>query len=204
MNENSYHNIHLLLCDGPIGKGVLKDSILVELDGQNISLNKKLLIINDERSPYHGMSAADYYSKIVKPWVKANKKLKEKTEIEKEKMMEINSEWKFLFVITVPPYEYRLIPSWPEGIINHLKEKYRKISNYYITFNFIKEVSGSLKVRKKTKKINLIFYVPKSIILEQKQYKQEKSLGKGVGYTRNRIELLLPKWYCKKVLKFYK
>jgi hypothetical protein len=76
--------------------------------------------------------------------------------------------------------------------------------NYLITFNFIKELNKSIMVCKKTRKIDKIFYIPKSIILSMENYHQEKKLWKDVKYIRNRIAILLPKWYCDKELKFYK
>tara|TARA_Y100000389_G_C17194168_1_gene380361 strand:+ start:350 stop:580 length:231 start_codon:yes stop_codon:yes gene_type:complete len=75
---------------------------------------------------------------------------------------------------------------------------------YKIVFNFKKDLDKSIMVQKKTKKINKIFFIPKSIILEQKVYTQEKNLWKDVKYEVHRIELSLPKWYCKKELGFYK
>lgn len=78
------------------------------------------------------------------------------------------------------------------------------MESYTVTFNFKKELDKSIMVHKKTKKMDKIFFVPKSVIINQNQYEQEKSLWKDVKYTRNRIALELPKWYCEKELKFYK
>ncbi len=78
------------------------------------------------------------------------------------------------------------------------------MDSYIVTFNFKKELDKSIMVQKKTKKINKIFFVPKSIIINESKYKQEKSLWKDVKYSRERIALELPKWYCDKELGFYK
>lgn len=75
---------------------------------------------------------------------------------------------------------------------------------YKIVFNFKKDLDKSIMVQKKTKKMNKIFFIPKSIILDQKIYIQEKNLWKDLKYEVERIELTLPKWYCKKELGFYK
>ena len=76
--------------------------------------------------------------------------------------------------------------------------------NYDVTFNFMKDLEKSIMVKKKTKKIDKVFFIPKSIVVKQSTYDQEKSLDKGVKYTRKRITLTLPKWYCDKELGFYK
>jgi hypothetical protein len=78
-----------------------------------------------------------------------------------------------------------------------------KERNYLVTFNFKKELDKSIMVQKKTKKIDKVFYIPKSIIIESEKYIQEKSLWKDVKYERVRIAVLLPKWYCDKELGFY-
>ena len=75
---------------------------------------------------------------------------------------------------------------------------------YKIVFNFKKDLDKSIMVQKKTKKMNKIFFIPKSIILDQKIYTQEKNIWKDLKYEVERIELTLPKWYCKKELGFYK
>lgn len=78
------------------------------------------------------------------------------------------------------------------------------MDSYIVTFNFKKELEKSIKVQKKTKKLNETFFIPKSIIINQNRYEQEKSVWKDVKYTRERIALELPKWYCDKELGFYK
>lgn len=61
---------------GPGGSGQMKGGVLVLLDGQIIKQNSDgVLIIDDERSPYHGMETADYFEHIVKPWSAARDKL---------------------------------------------------------------------------------------------------------------------------------
>ena len=78
------------------------------------------------------------------------------------------------------------------------------MSSYLITFNFKKDLEKSVMVQKKTKKINKVFFIPKSIIIKIERFEQEKSLWKGVEYTNDRVLLELPNWYCKKELGFYK
>jgi hypothetical protein len=82
--------------------------------------------------------------------------------------------------------------------------KENKMNSYIVTFNFVKDLEKSIMVQKKTKKINKMYFIPKSIILNQERYEQKKNLWKDVSYTRERIAIELPKWYCKKELGFYK
>jgi len=78
------------------------------------------------------------------------------------------------------------------------------MDNYAVTFNFKKELDKSIKVHKKSKTIDKIFFIPKSIIIDKEIYTQDKSLWKDVKYTRERIKITLPKWYCVNELGFYK
>lgn len=71
--------------------------------------------------------------------------------------------------------------------------------NYFITFTYKGESKKSITVWKKTKLINKVFFIPKSIIISSSTYLQEKQHG----YTRERITIELPEWYCKKELGFY-
>jgi len=75
---------------------------------------------------------------------------------------------------------------------------------YEVTFNFMKDLEKSIMVQKKTKKQNKVYFVPKSIVLSSMQYVQHKSLCTDIAYSRDRICLGLPQWYCKNVLGFYK
>lgn len=78
------------------------------------------------------------------------------------------------------------------------------MNSYLVTFNFKKDLEKSIMVHKKTKKINQVYFIPKSIILNRSEYQVERNLWKDVKYTLNRITLELPKWYCKKELGFYR
>ncbi len=78
------------------------------------------------------------------------------------------------------------------------------MNTYLVTFNFKKDLEKSIMVHKKSKKIDEIFFIPKSIIINEERYEQNKSLWKDVKYTRNRITLELPGWYCENELGFYK
>lgn len=73
-----------------------------------------------------------------------------------------------------------------------------------VTFNIRKDLKNSIMVQKKTKKLNKIFFIPKSLILEEKRYELKKNLWKDISYIKKRIALKLPKWYCEKELKFFK
>lgn len=78
------------------------------------------------------------------------------------------------------------------------------MDKYTVTFTFMKDLEKSIMVKKKTKKINKVFFIPKSIISNEKKYLQSKNLWKDVTYTRQRISLELPKWYVEKELGFYR
>jgi len=78
------------------------------------------------------------------------------------------------------------------------------MDSYVVTFNFKKDLEKCIMVQKKTKKLNKIFFIPKSIILNEERYEQEKNLWKDVKYTRERIALELPKWFVRKELGFYR
>ena len=78
------------------------------------------------------------------------------------------------------------------------------MKEYDIVFTFKKELDKSIMVQKKTKKINKIFFIPKSVIVKSNKYSISKNLWKDVDYKIDRISLLLPKWYCQKELGFYK
>ena len=58
-----------LLEFGPRGIGKLRNGQLCLIDGQNVSVDDKgVLIINDERSPFHLMSIEDYKKHVIGPW----------------------------------------------------------------------------------------------------------------------------------------
>lgn len=78
------------------------------------------------------------------------------------------------------------------------------MDSYKLTFTFIKNLDKSIMVKKKTKKINKVFFIPKSLISSQEKYIQNKSICSDLAYSRERITLELPKWYVKKELGFYK
>jgi hypothetical protein len=63
------------------------------------------------------------------------------------------------------------------------------MKNYKIVFNLINDNEKSLMVQKKTKKINKTFFIPKSIIVSEERYTQEKKLWKDCSYERERIEI---------------
>lgn len=76
------------------------------------------------------------------------------------------------------------------------------MDSYTIIFNYLKEFDKSIMVKKKTKKINKVFFIPKSIIINKTIYQIEKSLWKDVKYMVDKISLELPKWYVDKELGF--
>jgi hypothetical protein len=78
-----------VLAQGPKGTSKLLNGEIVELDGQKVSKlfvdDEYLFIIDDNRSPYDGMSTIDYYSLVVLPWsiARFNSALRTKQEADK-------------------------------------------------------------------------------------------------------------------------
>jgi hypothetical protein len=120
--------------------------MLWEIDGQNLRLNrKKLLVIDDPRSPYHGMLAADYKTRVVKPWKITRAKIENrKLAIQRDlarrgrddefraefsrlmdDLYEKNPEWRDLFTLKLNGKP--AMPAWPEGVKNHLQENVKKV-----------------------------------------------------------------------------
>ena len=145
--ENSEEQISsdAVLKNGCRGVGKLQDGILCMMDGQRISSlfsgkNKGLLIISDTRSPYNGMSSADYYSQVSKLWNLARNKLSNRKEklirelhekglrstldIEwkkaRQRLFEKNPDWESLFKIN---FNNKRIPAWPKGVKNYLEKE---------------------------------------------------------------------------------
>jgi hypothetical protein len=62
----------LVLRDGPIGSGKMRDGILAEIDFQEVRPDKDgFLRIACPKSPYHKMLVSDYREKVVKPFLAA-------------------------------------------------------------------------------------------------------------------------------------
>ena len=61
---------------GPVGTAKLGSTgVLSVIDGQAVALNaEQLLVINDPRSPYTGMTVDDYRKHLVLPWLKTHKR----------------------------------------------------------------------------------------------------------------------------------
>tara|TARA_R110000751_G_scaffold66167_3_gene135120 strand:+ start:187 stop:426 length:240 start_codon:yes stop_codon:yes gene_type:complete len=74
---------------------------------------------------------------------------------------------------------------------------------YLVTFDFLNDNEKSITVRKKTRKTDQVYFIPKSIIIEMEDYIQDIGLWKDCSYEKEKIKILLPKWFCKKALGFY-
>jgi len=75
---------------------------------------------------------------------------------------------------------------------------------YTITFTVIKETDKAILVKKKTKKIDKSFWIPKSVMKVEDHYLQKKNLPDDAWYLRDRIKIKLPRWFCDKELGFYR
>lgn len=74
--EDGEHK-EMVLANGPNGAGSLHDGILVEIDGQKVTLNEdNVLTIDEPSSPYNKMFVANYRQSIVLPWKTATEKLR--------------------------------------------------------------------------------------------------------------------------------
>jgi len=97
-------------------------NVLKEIDGQRITQTESgLLIINDKRSPYSGMSVADYRSlcNVYKEQLRAADKAKLKQlQIESKERGELVPE--HLPFRTPHKVSLKSLPAWPEGVKNHL------------------------------------------------------------------------------------
>ena len=123
------------------GVSCQKGGYCVEWDGQRVEPNEDgVLIISDTRSPYNGLSSADYYV-LSKKWKRATSKLNnakiklthelhaqgKSAEFDKrwkalrKKIIEKNEGYDKLFALKLPGKP--AMPKWPEGCVNHLKEK---------------------------------------------------------------------------------
>jgi len=78
------------------------------------------------------------------------------------------------------------------------------MESYSIVFDFMRDLDKSIMVKKKTKTLNKVFFIPKSVVIKQRRYKQKKSLWKDAHYEKERISIQLPSWFVKKELGFYK
>lgn len=98
-------------------------NMMKDIDGQKVSMRDDELIIQDERSPYNGLSVADY-RELSKVWLAEQRRIdKEKLETEQRKCKEQG--------LPVPntlsarsPKRVNLssLPPFPENCVNHLKE----------------------------------------------------------------------------------
>ena len=74
---------------------------------------------------------------------------------------------------------------------------------YLVTFDFLNDNEKSITVRKKTRKTDQVYFIPKSIIIEMEDYIQDIGLWKDCSKEKEKIKILLTKWFCKKALGFY-
>lgn len=108
---------------GPIGRGRLKDGVLVELDGQKIEPFKteddEILVITSKTSPYYGLAVTDYRAHVIVPFTLARRK--RQYELEKQRQAEIAETGHSKIV--VPPSGRKIHPSslpvWPIGVKNY-------------------------------------------------------------------------------------
>ncbi len=107
----------------------LKDGVIVLMDGQKCSETPEgIMIINDSRSRYSGMSVADYRD-LCKIWLASRKAA------DRERLLQMQAE--AIKNGEKPPQELPIssmhranpvtFPAWPEGVRNYLIEKPHRI-----------------------------------------------------------------------------
>jgi hypothetical protein len=58
-----------MLRQGPKGISTLKGGVIVEADGQKVTMSEDgFPYIDQEGSPFNGLGTADYFTKVVRPW----------------------------------------------------------------------------------------------------------------------------------------
>ena len=135
VDEQQKTDDNLMLKYGPAGSGNLRNGFLVRIDGQRVEPNENgVLIIDDDCSPYDGLSSVDYYTLVVKPWNKAklrfdNERYKifrgdvknpEYRAAWKKRLEELHNkypDWQDLFVKLLPGKP--AMPIYPKNCKNH-------------------------------------------------------------------------------------
>lgn len=108
---------------GLICSGILKNSVLSEIDGQNCDFINKVLCLMDDRSPFNGMSVKDY-RKLSADWLEERAKLDAQHLIVlQEKARKANEvvPRSFISVNGYSRIPKAYLPKWPEGVVNHLE-----------------------------------------------------------------------------------
>ena len=77
-----------------------------------------------------------------------------------------------------------------------------KKKEYTIVFNYQRETEKAFHVRKKTKKKDDYYWIPKSVVTAHEKYDKKKNLPEDCSFTINRISLTIKSWYVKKELGF--
>lgn len=96
---------------GAQGSTQLRDGIVVEIDGQNVSIIDRWPVIYDDLSPFDGMRVCDYRRTVSVHWFARKRKMQNDLE-QKSKSGEKVSEMEF-FNMRVP-----VDKTWPKGVKN--------------------------------------------------------------------------------------
>jgi len=119
-----------MLKRGPLGVGEMRGGILIMIDGQACEKIDGVMVITSEKSPYKGMSVADYREFVVKPWSISRRK--RNLELEKMRAEEIRKTGKSTIYISMGNrvINKASLPPWPNGVQNLLvsnSEKAEKV-----------------------------------------------------------------------------
>lgn len=117
----------------------MREGVIAEVAGQRVELVDRVPVIVDKRSPYNGMSVADFHKYVSGPWSKARNRIEnERRKLEKDlharglreefpqhwakkhaELKEKHPEWEKLFSLKLKKRPG--LPEWPEGVKNYLK-----------------------------------------------------------------------------------
>ncbi|MBN2611768.1 MAG: hypothetical protein JXB00_09465 [Bacteroidales bacterium] len=113
---------NILAC-GPKGSGRLQGGFLVEIDGQQVTSLKGVLVISEKTSPYYGLSVFDYREFVAKPWTTERKRkmsdLQKKRELQLKEQGYSNIQLKNLLGHKI---DKSILPPFPKGCKNYFEE----------------------------------------------------------------------------------
>jgi hypothetical protein len=113
---------------GPKGTSKLSDGVIAEVDGQKVEIKSGVPVISDQASPYNGMTSADYFDYIVKPWNRLQKELPDKQKLKRKlkdgqsleeqynKIVSEKLEKHGKHLLEIEWRKNMKIPSWPKNV----------------------------------------------------------------------------------------
>lgn len=126
--QEKQREIREVLPYGPRRSRSLKDGVLSEIDGQRVSKINGVLLIDDPKSPYDGMSIDDYH-KLAEAWSK------QRRQAERNKLKAMQDEARKKGEILprqatpggIRKVKRQNLPPWPDGVVNHKEKTKQKV-----------------------------------------------------------------------------